>query len=652
MLNNVYGIPSPVNASFFKAGGLKHIDVVSWHDYHAGWLTDAQGIRRMRQNLDEAGGKHVEIWFNEGWAYTNTGVDEPLACTGLTAAESTNAHACSVAEMTVAGQEKTILFHTGYEHHGQSFWDYSGPGTMLWDWYGYPLPLVAMWNVYNHHIGISDEVGFVRPPGANFTIFQDVRNGRGVMIAYADRGAKADVTVDLPDFGAPLIAEDIMGNAAPCSRNLVLSKTGRPVILYSSARTPGGVFLTKLAPFDRKHAGFVTGGAVPEWKLPATWEGSTVGSPDGSSVSDKGRPVWKLEQLWPADYRKPGNYRPMTWTGTDWNVKQGGFGGQPSAQLKDGVLSLATRAAHGPENARFPRTAALVFVAPQAGSFALHGGLRCRMWDGSNATSLLLLKRSRESIEKLAALTVPHDSEKPLDGLGATLAAGEELVLLPLIDGMFTGGHAHFKDFSISLTSRDGAATGTGITLPMVWEGTKVDSSDGNPLTASGKAIWRLDAIWPDDPVMVANYLPMKWDGTTWRMKEHDAGGQPAVSVADGEVDFAVRGPWSGTPGQRMAALAFIAPESGRWRVTGMACTKPWTGEAASYKLGIFKKDNQRSVQQKIFELPRDGSRVELDATLDLSAGHELVLLPLMPDWHNATHTRVSGLKVEKVTPP
>ena len=128
MVNNVYGIPSPVNAAFFKAGGLKYIDVVSWHDYHAGWLSDAQGIKRMRQNMDEAGGKHVEIWFNEGWAYTNTAVDEPIACTHLTAAESTNAHAASVAEMTIAGQEKTILFHTGYEDHGQSFWDYSGPG--------------------------------------------------------------------------------------------------------------------------------------------------------------------------------------------------------------------------------------------------------------------------------------------------------------------------------------------------------------------------------------------------------------------------------------------------------------------------------------------------------------------------------------------
>ena len=380
MLNNVYGIPSPVNAAFFKTGGLKYIDVVSWHDYHAGWLSDAQGIKRMKQNMDEAGGKHVELWFNEGWAYTNTAVDEPIACTHLTAAQSTNAHAASVAEMTVAGQEKTILFHTGYETHGQSFWDYSGPGTLLWDWYNYPLPLVAMWNVLNHHIGISDEVGFVRPSGANFCVFQDLRNGRGVMIAYADRESKADVIVDLPDFGAPLTAEDIMGNNGPAPKKLTLSKTGRAVVLYSSTKTPGKTFLAALTPLDRKNASFVTTapGASPVWILPPVWEGKTKGESGGSVALANGKPIWKLEQLWPADWKSRDNFKPMVWTGTDWNVKEGGFGGQPGANLKDGVLGFGTRAPHGAkENARFLGTAGLTFevsfAAPKSGTCNITG---------------------------------------------------------------------------------------------------------------------------------------------------------------------------------------------------------------------------------------------------------------------------------------
>jgi hypothetical protein len=250
MVDNVYGIPSGLNAAFFKAGGLKYIDVMSWHDYHEGWLADATAIRRMRQNIDEAGGKHVEIWFNEGWAFTNTAVDEPVACTHLTGAQSTNAIADCVAELTVNGQDKTILFHTAYENHGMSFWDYSGPGTMLWDWYNYPLPLAAAWNVLAHHVGVSEKVAFVRPPNANFCIFQDHRNSRGVMIAYADRESKADATVELPDFGSPLVAEDIMGNTGAASRQLVLSKTGRPVILYASnGKISGKEFADKLSPY-------------------------------------------------------------------------------------------------------------------------------------------------------------------------------------------------------------------------------------------------------------------------------------------------------------------------------------------------------------------------------------------------------------------
>ena len=85
--------------------------------------------------------------------------------------------------------------------------------------------------------------------------------------------------------------------------------------------------------------------------------------------------------------------------------------------------------------------------------------------------------------------------------------------------------------------------------------------------------------------------------------------------------------------------------------MTAKASSQPWTGEAAFYRLGAFKKDSQRSAQLKMWKLPRDGSPLDLDITIDLSAGHELVLLPLMPDWHNATHTRIRDLKVEKADP-
>lgn len=639
MVDNVYGIPSGLNSVFFREGGLKYIDVMSWHDYHAGWLTDAKGIRRMKENMAEAGGEHVEIWFNEGWAFTNTAVDEPLACTGLTSAQSTNAHACSVAEMTVAGQEKTILFHTGYETHGQSFWDYSGPGTMLWDWYGFPLPLVGMWNVYNHHIGISDEVGFVRPPGANFTIFQDERNGKGVMIAYADRGAKEDVTVDLPDFGTTLIAEDIMGNTAPAPRQLVLSQTGRPVILYTDKNTPGSTFLSKLELLDRKFASFVSSGGA-SFQLPPAWEGTEKGSNEGNPAIADGKPIWRIDQVFPPDPSKPENYHPLIWDNGWWKCKTNDLGGQPKSEMKDGAIRMEFRAHAGQPGAE--RICGLIFIAPQAGHYQLQGTAKLKMWQsGSNPARLTLLRKSAGRVEAIASLDIPRGETKLTD-LAADLAAGDELVILPRVGGAHGGGDVTLVDFSID---RGKAGTKNPVyRLPLAWDGER-----GNPLSAGGKNVWRLDQIWPDKPAFVANYIPMSWNGTHWFPKDNHAGGQPAVTVDSGDINFAVRGSWTGQEGQRIAGLAFIAPESGTYRITGKATSKPWTGGANEYALTFLKKDTQRATEQSAIKLPRSGEPVAIDIKVDLSAGHELVILPQMPTWNNATNTKITGLAIEKI---
>lgn len=439
MVDNVYGIPSQINSYFFKAGGLKFIDAMSWHDYHAGWLTDATGIKRMRQAMDDAGGKHVEIWFNEGWAFTNTAVDEPIACTGLTSAQSTNAQMASVAEMTAAGQEKTVHFHTGYESHGMSFWDYSGPGTMLWDWYGNPLPLLAAWNVMAHHIGISDEVGFARPPGANFTIFQDQRNGRGVMIAYADRDAKQDAVVALPDFGAPLVAEDLMGNAGPAPKQLTLAKTGRPVILYTSAGTAGKVFAEKLAPLDRKKAGFVSTapGAAANWTLPAVWEGAQKGSAAGNPIAANGQPIWRLDRLYPEEAIISANYTPMIWGNQQWAAPDRAQGGHPSAKVSDGNVSFGAMGPWGGKEFNFPKTPVLVFIAPESGTYRISGTATAKPWDGgAKVFPLSLRKKDTQRAAEVAKFPLPRDASAVPIAAEVELTAGHELLFVPMMHGL------------------------------------------------------------------------------------------------------------------------------------------------------------------------------------------------------------------------
>ena len=445
MVDNVYAIPSGINYHFLKNGGAKWIDIISWHDYHDGWLTDGLNLRRMRNALDDLGGKHIEIWFNEGWSYTNTAVDEPaVALTNHTSVSNTHAMVNSVAELTANGQDKTVLFHTGYEGHGMSFWDYCGPGTMLWDYYDYPLPLVAAWNTLAHHIGLSERVAFIRPPGANLCIFQDLRNGRGVIVAYADQEATKDAVISLPFSG--LIAEDIMGNAVPLStKTLRLSKTGRPVFLYSAAKIPGKTFAQKLSPLDRKQSEFV-------------------------------------------------------------------------------------------------------------------------------------------------------------------------------------------------------AASGKEFRLPAVWEGTTRGTAQNNPILVRGQPLWRIDQVWPDNPIFPANYTPLLWTGTEWIPEKNGFGGQPAVRIADGKFAVGVRGSWSGSEGQRLAGLVFIAPKTGTYKVRGTAYNDPWEGDAV-LELGIFKKDTQRSLAIKTFPLPRR-TEVLFTATVDLTTGQELVLLSQVPNWHNASNITLRDVVV------
>ncbi|MEO8352409.1 MAG: hypothetical protein ABI680_11805 [Chthoniobacteraceae bacterium] len=441
-----------------------------------------------------------------------------------------------------------------------------------------------------------------------------------------------------------------MGNSGANGKTLTLSKIGRPVILYTVAKTPGTTFFKALEPLDRKHASFVTKaaeGESPVWKLPPTWEGTAKGSSDGSIALDDGKPIWKLEQLWPADWMKPENFVPMVWTGTDWNVKEGGFGGQPGGSLKDGALSFGTRAPHGLDNDRHLRTAGLTFVAPKTGTYALHGNTSSRIWDGNNEMTLLVLKKTKSAVENVGSVNVPHKGEAALDGQVVALAAGEELTLLPQISGMFAGGSLNLKDFSITLGTGGAAPKAAGYRLPAAWEGEKKGGAAGNPIASGGQPIWRLDRLFPADPIMTSNYSPMVWSNGVRTAPDHTQGGHPSAKVEDGSVNFGALGPWGGNEFNfpKIPVLAFVAPKNGIYNVTGTAKSKPWDGNAKSIELTLRKKDTQRAVEVSSVSLPRDGTPVPFSAEVELNAGHELLFVPMMNDLHN----NASNISIENL---
>jgi hypothetical protein len=72
-------------------------------------------------------------------------------------------------------------------------------------------------------------------------------------------------------------------------------------------------------------------------------------------------------------------------------------------------------------------------------------------------------------------------------------------------------------------------------------------------------------------------------------------GGQPSVKIAGGVPDFSSRGGWGGggsEPGNKRAALLFVAPATGTYKVSGSVRSFVWEGDkAAGANLSILKHD-------------------------------------------------------------
>ena len=271
------------------------------------------------------------------------------------------------------------------------------------------------------------------------------------------------------------------------------------------------------------------------------------------------------------------------------------------------------------------------------------------MWDSKNKTTLHFLKKTAGGVEKTGGVTIPHEGSTPLEGQSVELAAGEELTLLPQIDGNYAGGDLKLRDFSISLGNAKASPANQGYRLPAAWEGTQKGATAGNPIAANGQPIWRLDRLYPADPIMTAHYSPLVWGNGVWVATDHSQGGHPSARVADGKVSFGALGPWGGNEFNypKIPVLAFIAPKSGVYKITGSAKSKPWDGGAKTVPLSMRKKDTQRAAEISTVQLPRDGTPVPFAAEVELTAGHELLFVPMMHGLdNNATNLTIEDLVI------
>jgi hypothetical protein len=185
--------------------------------------------------------------------------------------------------------------------------------------------------------------------------------------------------------------------------------------------------------------------------------------------------------------------------------------------------------------------------------------------------------------------------------------------------------------------------------LPDSWKGGNAGTTDNNPLLVDGKPRWRLDQIWPDDPLRPGSYKPMPWNGQAWQPRENTHGDQPQASLAGGRLEIANRTAWTDQPGDKLAALVFIAPSAGRYSLAGNV-TPAVSDSGRPLALLILRRDPVASRVEQVASLPlQDKQRTAIkDATVMLDAGQELVILPAFTGTGLCACTfAFEGLKIE-----
>lgn len=195
------------------------------------------------------------------------------------------------------------------------------------------------------------------------------------------------------------------------------------------------------------------------------------------------------------------------------------------------------------------------------------------------------------------------------------------------------------------------AAPSTGYTLPEDFEGLAMDSQDGNPAVVDGKPMWRLDQIWPDDPMNPTNYIPMLWNGKNWYAKENTHGGQPGADVGEQRVTLGIRAGWQGEPGNKLAALVLMAPAAGTYTVAAKINADLWAGDKATpFDLRIVKIDKKAGTVSKVkkAELISGTPRELADIAVVLAEGDELAFVPTFPNMHMAASVTLTDVKIAK----
>ncbi len=178
--------------------------------------------------------------------------------------------------------------------------------------------------------------------------------------------------------------------------------------------------------------------------------------------------------------------------------------------------------------------------------------------------------------------------------------------------------------------------------LPRSWS-----EKDGNPLVVNGKPRWRIDHIWPDDPLVFANYQPMSWREGQWITDTGTFGGQPSAGMTEGRV-FRIdsRGPWAAQEGKKTAALVFIAPVRGSYTVQGKVDIDRWSGEGDPALTIVRRWVSKEKVKTlKLAPVAVKAGNV-FSTKSEMEAGDEIVIAGEVPAWHTTAKFTFRDLSI------
>jgi hypothetical protein len=439
----------PWTMDFLRRGGLGAFDIHTFHNYTTGPLATADAILNTSEAFKSFGSADKEIWFNEGWTYVPTSEDTAAPpMVDLSPPEVAHMIVRTSAELFAAGMQKLITFHNGYADHGKSWWDWVATGTEWWDDQGNPTVAVPVYNVLCDQLGLSRHEKTIFSENAVFHVFEDKRNSRGVVVAWATRG-EAEVELLVPE----LIRRDVMGMEEPMTSKdgrtrVVLPQGMKPSYLFTKNRMPASELAARLLPLD---IGFARSTETDVWRAPTAWSGTKLDRSDGNPLLQDAKPLWQLERVWPDDPMKTENYSLMPWVGNEWSDAKNSQGGQPRATVNRNGIHLGARSGWSGTPAQ--KLAALTFVAPRKGRYSIEGALSAEIWEGRGPVDVNLLKRLPGANGASLVRSWAAENGKPvtLEGIQVELAEGEFLTVVPRFRAMHTAANIHVRDLALRL---------------------------------------------------------------------------------------------------------------------------------------------------------------------------------------------------------